>query len=374
MVETTTATTNAPADAGFNADWASPPGDLIEEVLEKFGWTRAELAQRLDFSPKHVNELLKGRAPITADTAERLERVLGHDAGFWLRLEANYQQDLVRLQQLDALASQKDWLKELPLRWLQRQGWVDTCSHAGQQVAACLKYFAVASVDAWRERYGQPLAIYRTSQSFATKQGALACWLRRAETEAAAISWRAYEAKSFREALQQLRGLSREPEPSVFVPKLQSLAAAAGVAVVFVPAPPGCRVSGATRWLSSERAMIALSLRHKTNDHLWFTLFHEAGHLLLHSKKATFVDGLDGLDAEQETEADRFAADQLIPPAEARKLQGLRSEQEVKAAADALGIAPGIVVGRMQHEKWLPHNYLNHLKVSYHWPEGKSDG
>jgi len=97
----TTATT-----AGFNADWASSPGDLIEEMREVRGWTCAELAQRLDFSTKHVNELLKGRAPITAGTAERLERVLGHDAGFWLRLEANYQQDLVRLQQFDQLASQ----------------------------------------------------------------------------------------------------------------------------------------------------------------------------------------------------------------------------------------------------------------------------
>jgi len=39
-----------PSLAGFNADWASPPVDLIEEVLEELGLTRAELAQRLDFS------------------------------------------------------------------------------------------------------------------------------------------------------------------------------------------------------------------------------------------------------------------------------------------------------------------------------------
>jgi addiction module HigA family antidote len=367
MTDTLTAT------APFNADWASPPGDLIEEVLEDYGWTRAELAQRLDFSAKHVNELLKGRASITADTAERLERVLGHDAGFWLRLEANYQQDLVRLQQLDQLASQKDWLKELPLRWLQNQGWVETCSHKGQQVAACLKFFAVASVEAWRQRYGQPLAVYRTSKSFSTEQGALASWLRRSETQAAAIPCRPYDAKSFRAALQEMRHLSCETDPSVLVAELQSLAAAAGVAVVFIPAPPKCRVSGATQWLSPERALIALSLRHKTNDHLWFTLFHEAGHILKHGKKATFVDGLDGQDAEQEAEADRFAADQLIPPADAQKLQGLRSEQEVRAAAEALGIAPGIVVGRMQHEKWLPRTHLNGLKVSYRWPEDESD-
>jgi hypothetical protein len=43
MVEIATPTTNA----GFNADWASPPVDLIEEVLEELGLTRAELAQRL---------------------------------------------------------------------------------------------------------------------------------------------------------------------------------------------------------------------------------------------------------------------------------------------------------------------------------------
>jgi Zn-dependent peptidase ImmA (M78 family) len=152
------------------------------------------------------------------------------------------------------------------------------------------------------------------------------------------------------------------------------LAAGAGVAVVFVQAPPKCRVSGATKWLTSDRALIALSLRHKSNDHLWFTLFHEAGHIIKHGKKATFVDGLDGVDEVHEAEADRFASDQLIPPAAAQKLQGLRSEQEVKAAAKALGIAPGIVVGRMQHEGWLPHTHLKGLKVSYRWPEEESNG
>ena len=236
-------------------------------------------------------------------------------------------------------------------------------------MSACLKFFAVASIDAWRQRYGQPLAVYRTSKSYATQQGALASWLRRAETQAASIACQPYEAKAFRAALQAIRPLSCEADPSVFVPQLQALAAAAGVAVVFVPAPPGCRVSGATQWLSPERALIALSLRHQSNDYLWFTLFHEAGHILKHGKKATFVDGLDAVHEEHETEADRFAADQLIPPAAALKLKGVRTEQELKAAATALGIAPGIVVGRLQHEGWLPRTHLNGLKVSYQWTE-----
>jgi hypothetical protein len=59
----------------------------------------------------------------------------------------------------------------------------------------------------------------------------------------------------------------------------------------------------------------------------------------------------------------------LIPLASAQKLQGLRSDQEMRAAAVAHGIAPGIVVGRMQHENWLPRTHLNGLKVPYNWPE-----
>lgn len=79
------------------------------------------------------------------------------------------------------------------------------------------------------------------------------------------------------------------------------------------------------------------------------------------------------MDEEHEAEADRFAADQWIPPAAAQKLQGLRSEQEEKAAAMALGIAPGIVVRRLQHEGWLPRTHLNGLKVSYRWSVGVSN-
>jgi Zn-dependent peptidase ImmA (M78 family) len=66
---------------------------------------------------------------------------------------------------------------------------------------------------------------------------------------------------------------------------MQELCAGAGVAVVFVPALPKTGVSGATRWINSNKALIQLSLRYRTDDHLWFTFFHEAGHILLHGKK-----------------------------------------------------------------------------------------
>ena len=101
-----------------------------------------------------------------------------------------------------------------------------------------------------------------------------------------------------------------------------------------------------------------LSLRYKTNDHLWFTFFHEAGHILLHSKKTQFVEGIECLDETSDREADTFASDTLIPLAQVRRLRavvqrGSVSATAVRSLAKEIGIAPGIVVGRMQKEGWL---------------------
>jgi hypothetical protein len=68
-----------------------------------------------------------------------------------------------------------------------------------------------------------------------------------------------------------------------------------GVAVALVPHPQGCPVWGATRWIAPERAVLQLSLRYKTNDHLWFPIFHGAAHILRHGKKLLFLEGADSV-------------------------------------------------------------------------------
>jgi HTH-type transcriptional regulator / antitoxin HigA len=147
--------------------------------------------------------------------------------------------------------------------------------------------------------------------------------------------------------------LTREG-PEAFVPKLEDLCASAGVAVVFVPELPKIGIWGATRWLG-DKAVIQLSLRYKSNDHLWFTFFHEAGHILKHGRKEIFIEG-KGLNGEKEEEANAYARDKLIPPAQMRRLikSGRPTLATVERFADEIGIAPGIVVGRLQHEKVLP--------------------
>jgi addiction module HigA family antidote len=363
----------------FSPDWVSPPGGTIEDLLEERGWTQAELGERLGFTSKHVNDLIHARAPLTPDAAERLSRVLGSTTDFWLVREAQYQAALKHQEAIEAAATHADWLDELPLAWMRKQGWARQLRNKGKQVLEALEFFGVASVDAWRGKYETPLTAFRASEKFEKKVGAVAAWLRRGELLATAAHCAPFDRTAFKGVLKDLRPQTAQTDPAVFAPALIAACASVGVAVVFVPAPPGCPASGATRWLTPTKAMLVLSLRHKSNDHLWFTFFHEAGHLLLHGKKMLFIDGLDGLDGEHEEEANAFARDFLIPPAHASRLEALArrgkvSKREVRSFAQEVGVAPGIVVGRMQNEGWLPWTHMNDLKVRYQWTTEGGEG
>src|SRR5665647_69401 len=141
--------------ADFAPDWIATPGDTIADLLGEHGWTQVELAQRTGFTAKHINLLLKGEAPITQDTAMKLEKVLGSTARFWLGLEAQYREQLARKADVAALAADVGWLKELPLADMVKFGWVAKVQDKALQVHECLRYFAVSSVVAWRTQYQQ---------------------------------------------------------------------------------------------------------------------------------------------------------------------------------------------------------------------------
>lgn len=355
-------------------DVVSPPGSTLLETIEALGMTQAELARRMGRPVKTINEIINGKTAITPETALQLERVLGIPAHFWRNREEQYQQYLLAQRDEKERAEYSYWLEEIPFRYLVTSGWVKDGANDAERVRLGLEYFGVASVDAWRSTWGSPTAVYRRSPVFEAKPGAVAAWLRKGEIEARTIECSPYRKKAFASALQDIRLLTVE-QPEVFIPKMQSLCAQTGVAVVFVPEVPESRASGAARWLNRQKALIQLSFRYKTDDQLWFTFFHEAAHVLGGYQSSAFIDNFEPNDlaSEVELEADRFAADILVPPTEYRKftegIQGGRiSRNKVSAFAKSIGVAPGIVVGRLQHDGLLPYTHLNGLKVRLKWP------
>jgi HTH-type transcriptional regulator/antitoxin HigA len=187
------------------------------------------------------------------------------------------------------------------------------------------------------------------------------------------ISCAPYDDDCVRAKLKQIRSLTLEPS-EVFQPELVRLGARCGVAVVFVPELPKIRTWGTTYWLTPVKALIQLSLRYRSDDHLWFTFFHEAGHILLHGKRDVFIEASESEERdEKEEEADKFAADWLISPSDWRRIAGCvrYSKDMIREFAAELGIAPGIVVGRLQHDGYLPPSHCNELKRRFEWVQSK---
>ncbi|MBR8835064.1 MAG: HigA family addiction module antidote protein [Stigonema ocellatum SAG 48.90 = DSM 106950] len=80
----------------YMPNYASPPGETLQEVLEERGMSQAELAERTGRPKKTINEIINGKAAITPETALQLERVLGIPASFWNNREQHYREALAR--------------------------------------------------------------------------------------------------------------------------------------------------------------------------------------------------------------------------------------------------------------------------------------
>jgi len=70
------------------------PGEiLLEEFLNPSGITQASFAKKMGWTKAKLNELIKGKRGITADTALDLARVLGTSAKLWMNIQATYDLD-----------------------------------------------------------------------------------------------------------------------------------------------------------------------------------------------------------------------------------------------------------------------------------------
>jgi HTH-type transcriptional regulator / antitoxin HigA len=349
----------------FCPQWASAPGDTIADILRERHVSDDEFAQQLGQSAEYARSLLQGRSSITIAIARQLEQSVGGSVEFWIARDYQYRQQVAKVR-----APDQEWLSKLPLGDMIRFGWVAPEPHPSEEVDACLRFFDVANTQAWRERYDglHRMVAFRTSPSFDSQPAAVITWLRRGEIEAETIKCSSWNPEAFQSSLPQIRSLTREKDPHKFLPALRDLCAASGVAVVVVRAPTGCRASGATRFLSSEKALLQLSFRYLTDDHFWFTFFHEAGHLLLHGQNAFFLEGPETLSTKEEEGANEFAAYTLVPSEFRREMLRLRADSRaVIRFARRVGISRGIVVGQLQHLGKLGRDQLNGLKCRYKW-------
>lgn len=352
----------------FRPDYAVHPGMLLEQELEHHELSQAEFARRIARTPKLVSEILSGKNPIEPETAIQFEHVLGIGADVWLRMESDYRLHKARKAEDERLAASEAWLKEFPVRELEKWGAIRPRGNTSQRAHDLLTLFGVASPAAFQQRYSTASVHHRKSKKLRASPAALLTWLRYGEIIASSEQPAEYSKERFRKALLKIRGLTNEKIED-FRPQIKNLCAESGVVFVLIPPLPRTCLSGAAYWTRGKTPVIQQSLRHKTNDHFWFTFFHEAGHILLHNSRTVYADDENGIGDGPENEANDFATEILVGK---RCLQsfianGKTSAHEVTKFAHDCGIHPGIVVGMLQHHGAITWAQLNFLKAKFEW-------
>ncbi|MEZ4828320.1 MAG: ImmA/IrrE family metallo-endopeptidase [Bacteroidia bacterium] len=344
----------------------SPPGDTIQETIDVLGMSQAELAERMGRPKEKVNDIIKGREPVSTATAFQLEKVLGIPAGFWINREKEYRKALYEIEQKESYIQNNAWLQNFPVTQMKKLGWLPQATEKHILVDAILSFFGVASPEEWKRIYvdEEVSVAFRISLAHTQNPYAISAWLRMGELEAQKLNLALYNKKLFKESLEKVKQLAFE-FPEDFAAKLQTICATAGVAVVYTPNLPKAPVSGASRWFHN-RPLIQLSGRYKTDDHFWFTFFHEAGHILEHGKKDIFLENVAGTetDLKKEEEADRFAAKCLLKESEWTEIleNAPYTESQLITFAQKFKTPVSAIIGRLQHQGLIAHSSGNHLR------------
>lgn len=346
----------------------SPPGDTIQETIDILGMSQYELAERLGKNIKNVNQIIKGKESISSETAIALEKVLGIPADFWLERERQFRKELAKIVFDEYLEECKEWIIQFPTKIMIKLGWIKNVNDKIELIKEVLTFFGIASPREWEQIYMQndKSVAFRMSLAHINEPQAISAWLRKGEIDARKLKVNMYVKEKFKKVLDEIKIISFK-HPKEYPDLLQQLCAEAGVALIYTPNLPGATISGASRWIFNLTVpLIQLSGRYKTNDHFWFTFFHEAGHILLHGKKDIFLEEVSdsNTDSTKEHEADDFARKWLIDSDEFNNLivnEKLTKDTILKFSSKTK-VHPGIIVGRLQHDGYISHSSMNELK------------
>lgn len=354
---------------GYKPDIAIHPGVTLEETIEALNMSQKELAERTGLTAKTINEIIKGKNPITPETAKKFERVFGVSARFWNNLERNYRETIARIEDEKRLKEEIKVAEKLLLCYkeMAKLMWVRKTKDTKEKVELLMNYFGVDSLKFVPEI--QDIAFRRSYKKNINRES-LAVWLRKGEIQASKIETENYDKKKVKEIIPEIKKIIKSNPYCLknLEKKLIDLCAMSGIAVVFLPYLKNTHVNGATRWLNLNKALIQLSFRYKYSDVLWFTFFHELGHIVLHGKKEKFIEFASKksrLGKEKEIEADKYAKNTLIPRKDYNQFIKNRifSDKHIIAFAKEAGVSPGIVAGRLAHENHVRWKDIANLRT-----------
>jgi HTH-type transcriptional regulator/antitoxin HigA len=341
------------------------PGYFFKQELEALEMTPAEFAKRSGILEKQVSDLLNQKIGITPLLADKLGAFFGSSAIFWTGLQMDYDAYQKRQQYQAAINGDYRLLLTIDKSFRLSHVAANLLESKEAQVLVARARLEVGSLQYLDQK--NLYALYKEQRTSEAPRFLKNVWLSLAMRMAREEDDLTFNEETFKRILVNFKSYTSE-SPEQFYPQLQNDFKKAGAHFVFLSYLPKSDIYGATKWIdSSNSPVIALSNRSHSNDLFWFSLFHEASHVLMQHKKNMLETTKETEMLEIEKQADEMAADLLIDRALWNAFVARKSftKMDIQVFAKKAGVHPGIVVGRLQKEKHLKYSVDNGLKVQY---------
>jgi addiction module HigA family antidote len=353
-------------------NYAVAPGEYLEEWIDEQGLSQQRVADQLGCSRKQVNEIINGHAPVTNDTAIRLERVVGIPADSWLRYEAAYRADLARIADQENLAAHLDEIDPNAVAYLRSLGVTKATRRTpGALVSDFLAFHRCGTWEAYVHLHetasSGDYALAALKESGADIDATvLTTWLRAAELAEPFERGRRYVYNSdrLRDALPRLRSRAAAPD-NTMLRDIATILAGVGVVFMVVEPPKNFPLHGMTRWIDKRVPVIQQTGRWGKDGFVIWALFHELGHVLNDPRGEMHLEYSTEKKRKGDAEkaANKFAMAVLFGEAGITPFAGLKRDHEIATVARKLGIAPGVAVHQMHRRRLLKYGHGNQLCV-----------
>jgi len=339
------------------------PGYYLTDIIEELEMTQDEFAKRLGTTGKTVSLLLNGQTPLTNDLAMKISAMLGISVQTLLNLQKTYDEKKIEIDLAKALDAQIEVVDVIDYTYFVKNRLLPDVKSKLEKIKNLCSFLKVSDLQILKRR--DLLASFRTTVTSVTDKNVINAnvWLQTALNKGLAMQIAPFDEKKLKAHIKEIRSMTLQ-EPNEFLPRLCEIFNECGVAFVLLPALKNCGINGVVKWYD-DKVVLALNDRFKYADTFWFSLFHEIKHVFQKKKTKVIVNCDDDfleLDSEFEKEADEFATETLIPKEQYHNYFDNKgkyiSKTDVQSFAKHIGIHPGIVVGRLQHDKRIAHSSM----------------
>lgn len=343
------------------------PGSYVEDIIEGLNITQQEFAQRIGTTPKTISKILNGEENISIDLANKLDKISGISLETWMNLQASYDKKIIEIE--ESMNDDEDNIcKSIDFSYLKRFGFIEDKKYDAKGKKTVLRkllnYASLVSLSEFRTNIS-----YRTTKNYDERSVVNSnIMLELATNIARNKTNNKYDKRKLESRLKYLKQMTFE-KPEVFLPKLKELLLECGIVLVHLPNLKNANLNGAVKRFKNGSVLLLITDRNKRADIFWFSLLHELGHIYysdfnyeLKTKEEYF---------EREERADIFAQDFFIPKKEYYNfvINKNFSSTNIGSFASECEIDPILVIGRLQHDKYLPYSYKSEFIKMYNFDE-----